>query len=59
MSFNFGAEPFKHAPVEGFVGFVNASEDSVVENMKSGGGAPKRKLVANAPQAIIIEVWHA
>ncbi len=56
MSFNFGAEPFKHEPVEGHVGFVQAPPESVVENAKAGSGAPQRKIVANAPQAIIIEV---
>ena len=56
MSFNFGAEAFKHQPVDGYVALADASEGSLVENRKSGGNAPQRKLVANAPQAIIIEV---
>ncbi len=56
MSFNFGSQPFKHSPVEDFVGFEQAPEESVVENRKGAGSAPQRKLIANAPQAIIIEV---
>ena len=59
MSFNFGSSPFKYAPVEGYVAWVEAPGESVVENSKTSsgsGGAPQRKLVANAPQAIIIEV---
>ncbi len=58
MSFNFGHSPFKYKPLLGFVGFSEAPESVVVPNQKSSGAgaAPVRKLVSNAPQAIIIEV---
>ena len=55
MSFNFGATPFKHEPMDGYPSFEKVSSKHVVDNTKSGGSAPERKLVANAPQAIIIE----
>ena len=51
MSFNFGEKPFKHAPVEGFVGFAEAPQAVAVPNRKSGGDVAVRKLEANAPQA--------
>ncbi len=55
MSFNFGDTPFKHPPVEGFKAFTDAPDAVVVTNRKSSGDVAVRKLVANAPQAIIIE----
>lgn len=58
MSFNFGDQPWKHSPVDDYVGFAKAPENAVVANNKSGsGGVAERKLVANSPQAIIIEVF--
>lgn len=58
MSFNFGASEWRFPPEEpGFVGIVEATEADSVPNPKMGGGAAaERKLVANAPQALIIEV---
>jgi len=58
MSFNFGATPFKHNPVEDFVAFDQAPSSAFVENAKGGSSAPTRKIVPNAPQAIIIEVLY-
>lgn len=55
MSFNFGGKPFKFPPVMGFIGFDQADGKNLVQNSKSGG-TTERKLIANAPQAIIIEV---
>jgi len=56
MAFNFGDQPWKHPPEEGFVGFSSAKEKDVVKNRKSGGsGVEQRKIVNNAPQALIIE----
>ena len=52
MGFNFGDQPWKFPPVEGFQGFAQASNP--VPNMKSGK-TQDRKLVKNAPQALIIE----
>ena len=57
MSFNFGATPFKHEPVDGFVAFDKMPSAVEVPNSKAGSSsAPARKHIANAPQAIIIEV---
>jgi len=57
MSFNFGDQPFKHPPMEGFVAFAKAGEKDIVKNRKqgSGGQVHQRKKVNNAPQALIIE----
>merc|ERR1719391_496013 len=56
MQFNFGDSPFKHKPFEGFKGFTAADEKNVTINNKKGNNAvEERKIVNNAPQAIIIE----
>jgi len=54
MLFNFGDQPWKHPPLEGYVGFAQAPAKNIVANCKSGQ-AQERKLVNNAPQALIIE----
>ena len=57
MSFNFGATPFKHAPLDDYVAFETVPTASSVPNAKAGStAAPARKKIPNAPQAIIIEV---
>ena len=38
MSFNFGDQPFKHPPMEGFVAFAKAGEKDIVKNRKQGSG---------------------
>ena len=55
MTFNFGDSPFKFPPFPGYVGFSSADEKNVVSNTKSGQSVEERKIVNNAPQAIIIE----
>lgn len=58
MSFNFGAQPFKHSPPNDYVAISSAPKESVKHNpvnssqtQASGNDKPK----SNAPQAIIIE----
>ncbi|XP_032665777.1 ATP-dependent RNA helicase Ddx1 [Odontomachus brunneus] len=58
MSFNFGAQPFKHSPSNDYVAISSAPKESVKHNpvnssqtQTSGSDKPK----TNAPQAIIIE----
>ena len=53
MQFNFGDQPWKLKPFEGYVGISKAKNP--VTNKKSGNTA-ERKIVNNAPQALIIEV---
>ena len=56
MHFNFGDSPFKHKPFEGYKGFTSADPSNVINNTKKGSQVvEQRKLVNNAPQAIIIE----
>ena len=56
MHFNFGDSPFKHKPFEGYKGFTSADPSNVISNTKKGSQVvEQRKLVNNAPQAIIIE----
>jgi len=55
MLFNFGDTAFKYKPVDGFVAFNAAAKGDVVNNIKTGAGVEQRKIVNNAPQAIIIE----
>ncbi|XP_020295274.1 ATP-dependent RNA helicase Ddx1 [Pseudomyrmex gracilis] len=58
MAFNFGAQPFKHAPPNDYVAVSSVSKESVKhnpvnssQNQTHESGKPKN----NAPQAIIIE----
>ena len=55
MQFNFGDQPWKNEPEPGFVGFVAATEKEIVKNRKKGSDVQQRKIVNNAPQALIIE----
>lgn len=58
MSFNFGAQPFKHTPPNDYVAVSSVPKESVKynpvnsnQNQANGSGKPKN----NAPQALIIE----
>ena len=53
MQFNFGDQPWKLKPFEGYIGISKAKNP--VPNKKSGS-TQERKIVNNAPQALIIEV---
>ena len=56
MQFNFGESPFKYKPFTGYKGFSSADSSNVVNNSKKGSQVvQERKLINNAPQAIIIE----
>jgi len=57
MLFNFGDTPWKFPPQsKDFIGFAAVDPKSTVPNDKTGGGAvEEKKIVNNAPQAIIIE----
>ncbi|XP_063218219.1 ATP-dependent RNA helicase Ddx1 [Bacillus rossius redtenbacheri] len=57
MLFNFGAQPFKHPPGDGYLPLCEAPKELVKNNDvgADGGGATPGKLRSNAPQAIIIE----
>jgi ATP-dependent RNA helicase DDX1 len=56
MSFNFGAQPFKHDPESGYVAVCNAPKENLKHNEVGGAGTSlQNKSVKNAPQAIIIE----
>jgi ATP-dependent RNA helicase DDX1 len=57
MSFNFGAQPFKHDPESGYIAVCEASKENLKQNDVGSGGMPSQsKSVKNAPQAIILEV---
>jgi len=57
MAFNFGDAPWKHQPFDKrYIGFSSADSKNIVLNEKKGDGSvEQKKLVPNAPQAIIIE----
>lgn len=60
MSFNFGAQSFKHEPSEDYIAVCQAPKERIknsgATSASSGDGSNVVKQVANAPQAIIIEV---
>ena len=59
MSFNFGAQPFKHDPESGHDAVCNALKENIKHNeVGSVGTSLQNKAVKNAPQAIIIEVMY-
>jgi ATP-dependent RNA helicase DDX1 len=59
MSFNFGAQPFKHDPESGYIAVCNAPKENVKQNeVGSIGSSLQSVSVKNAPQAIIIEVMY-
>ncbi|XP_076029050.1 ATP-dependent RNA helicase Ddx1-like isoform X1 [Oratosquilla oratoria] len=56
MAFNFGAQPFKHPPKNGYIAVCEATKECIVNSdVKGAGGDQKMKVINNAPQAIIIE----
>lgn len=59
MSFNFGAQSFKHEPSEDYIAVCQAPKERIknsgATSASSGDGSNVVKQVANAPQAIIIE----
>ncbi|XP_048507320.1 ATP-dependent RNA helicase Ddx1 [Athalia rosae] len=57
MAFNFGAQPFKHQPPEGFIAVSTAPKGYIRDNVVSGSRSTTDNLKPsnNAPQAIIIE----
>ncbi|KAH7974784.1 hypothetical protein HPB49_019410 [Dermacentor silvarum] len=55
MEFNFGATPFKHPPVDGYVAVSAAPKECIAESTVTGASVGAPKSVKNAPQAIIIE----
>ncbi|KZC09103.1 ATP-dependent RNA helicase Ddx1, partial [Dufourea novaeangliae] len=58
MSFNFGAQPFKHPPPYDYVAVTSALKEFVKENPMNSSAAQSKesgKPKCNAPQAIIIE----
>ncbi|XP_043474736.1 ATP-dependent RNA helicase Ddx1 [Leptopilina heterotoma] len=57
MSFNFGAQPFKHPPPNDFVALSSAPKDNIKPNPNntSGSKGEDSKPMNNAPQAIVIE----
>jgi ATP-dependent RNA helicase DDX1 len=60
MLFNFGAQPFKHQPKNGYSAICQAPPNQTSNSeTKSGNyscGGDKQSRINNAPQAIIIEV---
>ncbi|KAJ8870560.1 hypothetical protein PR048_029583 [Dryococelus australis] len=57
MSFNFGTQPFKHSPEDGFLPLCEAPKEAVQNSEigTDGASASQAKPRSNAPQAIIIE----
>lgn len=58
MSFNFGAQPFKHQPKPGYIAVCEAPKNhvSISEASLNRTEGKQPSKVNNAPQAIIIEV---
>lgn len=58
MSFNFGAQPFKFPPPQGYIAVCEAPKEQVKINPVNGSKAQTKvdlKPPNNAPQAIVIE----
>ena len=55
MLFNFGDQPWKYPPLDGYIGFAQVPSKHMVPNTKKGSATQTRKIVNNAPQALIIE----
>ena len=55
MLFNFGDQPWKYPPLEGYIGFAQVPSKNIVPNTKKSSATQTRKIVNNAPQALIIE----
>ena len=59
MSFNFGAQPFKHDPESGYIAVCDAPKENLKHNEVGSVGTSLQNIsVKNAPQAIIIEVMY-
>ena len=57
MSFNFGAQPFKHEPTKEYTAVCQAPKTNIKNSeATSGNSSGQQKKINNAPQAIIIEV---
>lgn len=58
MSFNFGAQPFKHPPSNDYIAVASASKECTKDNPINSSQSQSKedsKPKSNAPQAIIIE----
>lgn len=58
MTFNFGAQPFKHTPPTNFIAVSSAPKNNVKVNPVNSNqvqNVSAEKRAKNAPQAIIIE----
>uniref|UniRef100_A0AAR2JDG3 ATP-dependent RNA helicase n=1 Tax=Pygocentrus nattereri TaxID=42514 RepID=A0AAR2JDG3_PYGNA len=56
LKFNFGAEPFKNAPKEGFKALDQAPDGHVVKTTQTGSATVSQvKSSSSAPKALIIE----
>uniref|UniRef100_A0A671KX82 ATP-dependent RNA helicase n=1 Tax=Sinocyclocheilus anshuiensis TaxID=1608454 RepID=A0A671KX82_9TELE len=56
LKFNFGDEPFKNQPKDGYVAVNQASDGHVVKSSQTGDAKVSRvKSISNAPRALIIE----
>lgn len=56
MTFNFGAQPFKHPPPSNYIAVSSAPKENIKINpVGSNQGHTVEKRAKNAPQAIIIE----
>lgn len=57
MSFNFGAQPFKHEPKKDYIGVCQAPKNCIKNSeITAGDRGNSESKINNAPQAIIIEV---
>lgn len=56
MEFNFGSKPFKFAVPPDFIAIDQAPSSCVFSNTSGTLAPAPDRLVANAPQALIIEV---
>uniref|UniRef100_A0A8C1CQS1 ATP-dependent RNA helicase n=1 Tax=Cyprinus carpio carpio TaxID=630221 RepID=A0A8C1CQS1_CYPCA len=56
LKFNFGDEPFKNQPKDGYVALSQASDGHVVKSSQTGSAKVSQvKSSSNAPRALIIE----
>ncbi|KAI7799718.1 ATP-dependent RNA helicase DDX1 [Triplophysa rosa] len=56
LKFNFGDEPFKNQPKDGFIALSQASDGHVVKSAQTGSAKVSEvKSSSNAPRALIIE----
>ncbi|KTG44372.1 hypothetical protein cypCar_00000866, partial [Cyprinus carpio] len=56
LKFNFGDEPFKNQPKDGYLSMNQALDSHVVKSSKTGSAKESQvKSSSNAPRALIIE----